>query len=93
MSIATFDSGEARARWKDIMDAARAGEWVVIAHYNRPTAAVIHYADFLALQEELDDLRAGRRAAAVYAAWQADPSRGVPYEEVRAELVSEGALE
>ena len=55
--------------------------------------AVIAYNDFLALQEELDDLRAGRRAAEAYEAWKANPSRGTPYEDFRAELVAEGLLD
>jgi prevent-host-death family protein len=89
----TFDSRDARTKWRDIMDAAQAGIETVIERYGRPTAAVIPYADYEALQEELDDLRAARRAVAAHEAWRRDPSLGRPYAEVRAEMVTEGLLD
>ena len=93
MTVQILDSGAARARWRDIMDSARAGQDTVIEHYNRPTAAVIPYADFLALQEELEDLRAARRAALALAAWEQAPSSGTPLGQVEAELRAEGLLD
>jgi PHD/YefM family antitoxin component YafN of YafNO toxin-antitoxin module len=54
---------------------------------------VISYADYEALQDELDDLRAARRAAAIYEEWKSDPSSARPYAEIRAELVAEGKLD
>ena len=94
MSIETLDSNTARTRWRDILDSASAGDIdFVVERYGKPMVAVISFQDFEALQDELDDLRAARRAAAAYAAWQQDPSRGVPYEEFRGELVAEGLLD
>lgn len=93
MTVRTVDSNRARIHWRDVLDTARAGLDSVIEHYGRPTAAVIPYSDYEALQEELDDLRASRRAAVAYEAWQRDPSLGRPYNEVRAELVAEGLLD
>jgi PHD/YefM family antitoxin component YafN of YafNO toxin-antitoxin module len=55
-------------------------------------AAMIPIDDFEALQEELDDLRAFRRAAEVYEAWRRDPSTAEPYEQARAEMVRDGLL-
>lgn len=93
MTVMTLDSRNARTKWRDIMDTAQTGGETVIERYGRPTAAVIPYSDYEALQEELDDLRASRRAAVAYEAWQRDPSLGRPYNEVRAELVAEGLLD
>lgn len=86
MTIQTLKSETARLHWRRIIDAARAGQDTVIEHYQTPTAAVIPYEDFLALQEELDDLRAGRRAQVALAAWENDPALGREWAEVKAEL-------
>ncbi len=59
----------------NVLDSVTTGDQVVIERYNKPVAALISYADFLALHEELEDLRAARRAEAAYAAWQEDPAR------------------
>jgi len=92
MSLTTFESREARAKWRKLLDRASAGGDSVIERYGQPTAAVIPFEDFLALQEELDDLRAGRRAQEALEAWQLDPSRGRPWAEIRAEMIRDGRL-
>ena len=43
--------------------------------------------------EETDDARAARRAAEAYEAWKQDPSLTRPWDEVEAELVTEGLLD
>ncbi|MCS6841149.1 MAG: type II toxin-antitoxin system Phd/YefM family antitoxin [Roseiflexaceae bacterium] len=88
-----LNSDDARTRWRDILDAANRGEDVVIARYGKPTAVVIPIADYEALQEELEDLRAARRAQAALETWRKDPAQGRPYTEVRAELLAEGLLD
>jgi prevent-host-death family protein len=88
-----FNSEDARTRWRDILDAAGRGLDVVIARYGKPMAAVIPIADYEALVEELEDLRAGRRAQAALDAWREDAGRGRPYAVVREELASEGLLD
>jgi prevent-host-death family protein len=93
MASRVLNSDDARAKWRDILDAAGAGQDVVIARYGKPMAAVIPIADYEALLEDLDDLRAGRRAQAALEAWREDPSRGRPYTVMRAELSSEGLLD
>ena len=66
MTISTWDSNDARIKWREVIDTAAAGDTdVVITRYGKPVVAVIDYADFLALQEELDDLRATKRADAI----------------------------
>jgi PHD/YefM family antitoxin component YafN of YafNO toxin-antitoxin module len=94
MPVKVLDSNTARTQWRDIMDSASGGDAdVVVKRYGKPMVAVIAYKDFVALQDELDDLRAARRAAEAYEAWKSDRSRGRPWEEVEAELVAEGLLD
>lgn len=92
MTYQILNSEDARTRWRDILDAAGMGQDVVIARYGKPMAAVIPIADYEALLEELEDIRAARRARAALEAWQADHSRGRPYTAVREELAAEGLL-
>ena len=94
MPVKILESNRARAQWRDVLDMANAGEAdVVVKRHGRPVVAVIAYADYVAMQDELDDLRAGRRAEAIYQEWKQDPSIARPYAEFRAELVAEGALD
>ena len=93
MAVATFDSREARAQRRNLLDTAAAGESdIVITRYGKPVAALIDYEYYLALQEELDELRAIRRADRAYAEYLRDPSSARPYSEIRAQLVAEGVL-
>jgi prevent-host-death family protein len=83
-------SDEARLKWRDLIDRALSGADTVIERYNKPAAVVIPFEDYAALQEELEDLRAGRRAEAAYQEWVDDPTTGEDWEKVKAELLSEG---
>lgn len=93
MTHQVLNSDDARTRWRDVLDAAGSGQDVVIARYGKAMAAVIPIADYEALQEELEDMRAARRAQTVLEAWRADPGRGRPYAAVRQELAAEGLLD
>ena len=94
MTVATLDSNEARAQWRNLLDRAGEGETdIVITRYGKPVATLIDYDDWVALQEELDDLRAGRRANAIYQEYLRDPSTARPWADIRAELVAEGLLD
>lgn len=93
MPYQIFNSDDARTHWRDILDAANAGDDVVIARYGKPMAAVIAMADYEAIIDELDDWRAGRRAQATLEAWRVEPSRGRPYSAVRADLIADGILD
>lgn len=94
MTVKVLESNRARAKWREILDKAQAGgEDVIVERYGKRVAAVIAYDDFVAVQDELDDLRAGRRAGAAHEEWKRDPSRAVPYETFRADLVTEGLLD
>jgi prevent-host-death family protein len=93
MDQQTLSSDDARTRWRDVLDAASAGSVTVIERYGKPTAAVIPFEDYAAIRDEIEDLRAARRAEAVLESWRQNPSRARPYEEVRAELVADGLLD
>jgi prevent-host-death family protein len=89
----TLDSNEARSRWRAVLDAASKKKDVVITRYGKPVSVMIDYEDYLAMQEMLDDLRAGQRAQAAYDAWKHDPSTARPWHEFEAELIAEGLLD
>ena len=91
--IKVLSSEQARTQWGYVMETAMAGEDVVIKRYGKPTVAVIAFEDYQNLQEELDELRAARRAGVIYEEWKHDPSTARPWEEVKAELISEGILD
>lgn len=94
MTIRVVESNRARALWREILDRAQAGtEDVVVERYGKPVAAVIAYEDFVALQDEIDELRAARRAGAAYEEYKQDPNQAVSYEAFRAEIVTEGLLD
>jgi len=93
MTVRTVDSNRARIHWREVLDAARAGDDSVIEHYGKPTAVVMPFADWEALQEELDDLRAARRAQAALEAYQRDPSLGTPLDQLEAEFRVQGLMD
>ncbi len=94
MTVSTLDSNDARAQWRSLLDQAGAGEAdIVITRYGKPVATLIDYDDWIALQEELDDLRSARRANAIYREYLHDPSTARPWADIRAELVAEGLLD
>jgi prevent-host-death family protein len=67
--------------------AAFGGERIVVTSRDRPKAAVISMAD-LERFEDLEDAQAAREALAAYRSGET-----VPYEEFRADLVTEGLLD
>ena len=94
MTTTTLDSKEARTKWRDLLDVASAGEAdVIITRYGKPAAVLIDYEDYIAWQEELDELRAARRAAAAVKEWEEDPATARPWAEFKAELIAEGLLD
>jgi len=94
MNVRVLSTNEARNKWRDVVDAVSGEQTcIVVERYGKPMVAVIAYADYVALQDELDDLQAARRAAPAYEAWRQNPSLGRPYSEIRKELVAEGLLD
>ena len=89
----TMDSNDARLHWRDVLDAGAKGIDIVITRYSKPVSVVIDYDDYLALVDHLEDLRAGRRAAATLELIKQDPSRVRPFQEFVDELIAKGELE
>lgn len=80
-------SGEARIKFRDLLDQVLAGKGDVIIERNGKNVAVmIPAVDYEKIREELEELRAVREAAASYEEWKKNPSVGCPFEEVDAEL-------
>ena len=80
-------SGEARAKWRDILDQVFAGKGdVVIERNGKDVAVMIPAIDYEQIRETLEDMRAVREAAANYEEWKKDPSVARSWEEVDAEL-------
>ena len=89
MSPTKVKSGEARAKWRDILDQVFAGKGdVVIERNGKDIAVMIPAVDYEQIRETLEDMRAVREAAANYEEWKNDPSVARPWNEVDAELDS-----
>lgn len=83
-------SGEARAKWRDILDQVFAGKGDVIIERNgKDIAVMIPAVDYVQIRETLEDMRVGREASAAYEEWKNDPSVARPWGEVDAELDNE----
>lgn len=94
MPVKILKANEVRNNWRDIVDKAHTGEEdIVVERYGKPMVAVIPYEDYLALEEQLDDLRATRRAAMAYVRWKENPADVEPYSKFREALVKEGRLD
>jgi prevent-host-death family protein len=46
-----------RREWREIVETVKSGTNIVVSIDNRPEVAVIPYEDYLALQEQLEDLQ------------------------------------
>ena len=87
-----MDSNDARLHWRDVLDAGAKHVDIVITRYNKPVSVVIDCEDYLAVVEQLEDQRAGRRAAATLELIEQDPTRVRPFQSLVAELIEEGEL-
>ena len=80
-------SGEARAKWRDILDQVFAGKGdVVIERNGKDVAVMIPAVDYEQIRETLEDMRAVREATANYEEWKKDPSVARSWDEVDVEL-------
>ncbi len=94
MSTTTWDSQSAGDNFAGLLAAvAKGDESIVITHQGEPVAALVDYAAFVALAEELDDWKAAQRAAAILAEIDAGRRETRPWAEIRAEWIAEGLLD
>ena len=90
MTIKTIKSGEARIKWRDILDQVFSGKGdVVIERSGKNVAVLIPAVDYEQIREALDEIRSVREAAAAYNEWKLDPSVARPFDELDAELSAE----
>ncbi len=67
METITVKSGEARAKWRDLLDQVLSGKGdVVIERNGKRVAVIIPAKDYAEVREKLDAMRAVREAAATY---------------------------
>ena len=94
MSVLTVNSGQARSNFRDLLDRVFVGsDDVMIERNGKPVAVMIPVNDYQDLFNELDDLRATRRALANYEAWQTDASLARPFSAVEKDLIDDGLLD
>lgn len=75
MSLTKVKSGEARAKWRDILDQVYAGKGdVVIERNGRDIVAIIPAQDYNEIREKLENIRAVRKTKAAYEALDANPA-------------------
>jgi prevent-host-death family protein len=89
----TLDSNEARLHWRELLDRTIAGEGTIITRYGKPTAVVVPFVDWQALQEDLDDLRELRELNALEARIDAGQEKVFSHTEVWAEIDAEDAAD
>lgn len=91
MGTTTVKSGEARIKWRDLLDQVLTGRGdVMIERNGKKVAVMIPATDYEQIQDALEDLRAARSAAAAYEEWKRNPSVARPWDEVEAELGKAG---
>ncbi|MBA4379621.1 MAG: hypothetical protein C0393_02860 [Anaerolinea sp.] len=91
MVITTVKSGEARIKWRDLLDQVLTGKGdVMIERNGKNVAAMIPAVDYEQIQDALEELRAVREAATAYEEWKRNPSVARPWDEVEAELGKTG---
>lgn len=70
-------SPSARANWRDVLDQVKEAD-VVVERYGSPVVAIIPYADYSAIREQLENLRAVRQAQSAYAEARQGQAAGDP---------------
>lgn len=78
MSTIKMSSDEARSKWREVLDAAVAGNQVVIERYGKPVAVIMPHAEYM---QSVGKAETVREETAVY---QADN-----WETIKTELINE----
>jgi len=86
-------SHQARQSWRSLLDKVLQGEDVVIERNGKALAVLIPVDDYEKIRDELDDMRAARRAEALYETWKTHPETAEPWEDVRANLIKDERLD
>lgn len=87
MNSYTINTREVRNRLREVLDSVYLlDQDVVIERNGKAIAAIIPVEDYLALQEELEDLRSGREAERAYTSWKNQPQNAVTLQDFEASL-------
>ena len=87
MSTTKVKSGEARTKWRDLLDQVLTGKGdVVIERNGKSVAVLIPAVDYEQIQDTLEELRAAREASIAYEEWKRNPSVARSWDDVDAEL-------
>ena len=89
----SMKSHQARQSWRSLLDRVLKGEDVVIERNGKALAVLIPVEDYEKIRDELDDLRAARRAEAVYETWKRNPDTAEPWENLRADFIKDKLLD
>lgn len=85
--VKDVSSGDARRRWREILDTvSHDGTDVGILRYGARVAVLIPAGDYELIAEQLEELRLGRIAERAYEEFLAIRESAVPYDSVREEL-------
>lgn len=88
MNVTTMDSRRTREQWRDVLDKVTTGDGdVVVTRNKKPSVAIIPYADYELLLEQLDEIRSERLAAMLYQQWENGRIAAVPWSEVKQRLM------
>jgi len=87
--LKTIDSRSARDNWRSVVDEVVAGETAVVTRHGSPVVAVIRYQDFLAIQQQLDEIRSQQPIMDIYARYQKDGTPPATWGEKKAHLLAE----
>jgi prevent-host-death family protein len=93
MAVTRIKSGEARIKWRDLLDQVfSSASDIIIERSGKDVAVLLPAADYAAIRDVLDELRLTRSTSAAYAEWKRDPSVARSWKEVEAELVQKGLI-
>jgi len=83
-------SGEARTKWRDLLDQVLTGKGdVVIERNGKDIAVLIPAIDYEQIQDTLEELRAAREASSAYEEWKRNPNIARSWDDVDQELDEE----
>jgi len=90
MRTTKVKSGEARTKWRDLLDQVLTGKGdVVIERNGKEIAVLIPAVDYEQILDTLEELRAAREASSAYEEWKRNPNVARAWDDVDQELDEE----
>lgn len=87
----TVQSGEARIKWRELLDQILTGKGDVLIERNGKSVAVmIPAVDYAQIEETLEELRSARVAVEAYEEWRRNPATARSWDELDGELGKAG---